>query len=210
MIPRIVALLTLTIAFTVVHGAMTHRWSTPDTMQESIKFIDQLPKQLGDWHYVEDSNDLSDAVVKELGVTGYESRRYSNGDQHVSLLLMTGWTARLIRHTPDICFASTGNTFQDEPTPNTIVVDGAKQELLVLPITPRSGTSDEFAVVYGFLHNGVFSATRNPRVEYHGTPVVQKIQLLCEPDAETPTSIPPAAADFITQLVRYCMAASSE
>jgi len=202
-------MLALTAGFTVVHGHLSQRWTTPAEMQKSIELVQNIPKVLGDWEYVGDGNPLGEGVLKELAVTEYASRRYSNGEEVISLLFMTGWSKRLIRHTPDICMSGGGNRFLDDPKANEFQVDERDQSLLVLPVRPPGNAGDDFACVYGFMHDGVFSATRYPRLEYHGSPVVQKIQLLCEPDPESGSRMPAAAGDFIQHLTRYCATAGS-
>lgn len=204
MIPRLLALIFITVGSAYLHGELTNRWSTVDSMQPAIDFVNDTPKQLGKWEYQHDAHEMDDSVIRELGVTGYIGREYSDGETTVSLLLMTGHTDRLIRHTPDYCYASVGNDFLTEPTPQKVEVDGVTHEFLTLRIRPNSELRGDFTVVYGFLHDGVFSATRTPRWEFHGTPRVEKIQVLCEANPEDETAIPEPAADFLQELCRYC------
>ncbi len=203
MLIRLAVLLLLTIGSTLVHGKLTYRWGMPIDFQKNDEVVRSVPKQLGNWNYVEDAKPMQEGVIKELGVTEYVSRVYSNGTDSVTFLLMAGKTGRLIRHTPDICYASTGNTFLREPTPVTLNVDGKPHEFRVLPIRPSSDLSGDFVVVYGFAHAGEFQSPANPRLTYHGQPAVEKIQVLCKCDPDKLGEIPEYAKPFIEEVCRY-------
>jgi hypothetical protein len=202
---RLAILLLLTIGSTLVHGHLTCRWGLPAEFQEYAEVVRAIPKQLGSWNFVNDARPMSDGVIEELGVTEYVSRVYSNGNESVTLLMMTGKTGRLVRHTPDICYGASGNTFLKEPTPVTLDVDGQSHEFRVLPIRPASDLSGDFVVVYGFAHVGKFQSPANPRLTYHGQPAVEKIQVLCtpNPDVDKLGEIPESAKSFIAEVCHY-------
>lgn len=204
MLYRILAMTAITVTSAAIQGALSYRWSSTELFQPGLDLINAIPKQLGDWQYVDDAHTMRPAVIRELGVTAYVSRRYSNGRDTVSLLFMTGKTARLIRHTPDICYSAIGNTFLSPPAPHELNVDGVRQRFLTLPIRPSDSASADYVVIYGFLHHGVFSATRTPRLDFHGEPRIEKIQVLCEIDSGNHNAMPAAAADFISELCRFC------
>ncbi len=203
MIPRIAALLLLTVASALVHGRMTYRWGIPSELQEVSDAVGAIPKQLGEWKYVEDGHEMTEGVIAELGVTRYVSRIYANGQDSVTLLLMAGKTGRLVRHTPDICYGASGNTFLKEPSPVVLDVDGESHEFRVLPIRPSSDLSGDFVVVYGFAHGGKFLSPSKPRLTYHGLPAVEKIQVLCRPDGDNLSEIPEHAKSFVQEVCRY-------
>ena len=203
MLIRLLILLILTVGSTVIHGRLTYRWGIPADLQQSADFVSAIPKQLGSWNYVVDANPMTAGVIEELGVTEYVSRVYTNGTDSVTLLLMAGKTGSLIRHTPDICYSATGNTFLKEPTPVALTVDGQEHEFRVLTIHPSSDLAGDFAVVYGFAHGGRFLSPAKPRLEYHGLPAVEKIQVLCKSDLEKPGEIPEYANSFIEEVCRY-------
>ena len=203
MLIRLIILLILTVGSTVIHGRLTYRWGVPAELQQAADFVSAIPKQLGTWTYVDDAERMTDGVIEELGVTEYVSRVYTNGTDSVTLLLMAGKTGRLVRHTPDICYSSTGNTFLKEPTPVALTVDGQEHEFRVLPIRPSSDLAGDFVVVYGFAHAGQFLGPANPRLTYHGLPAVQKIQVLCKLDSEKLDEIPEYAKSFVEEVCRY-------
>lgn len=208
MTAKIIVLLCLTVGSTVMHGLATDRWGPSPELQRSADFVKALPKQLGQWKYVKDAEPLTPRVIKELGVNGHVSRVYSSGQTIITLLLMSGKTARLVRHTPDICYASTGNTFLAEPTPAELTVDGTRQEFLVLPV--QTQLDEEFVVVYGYATDGHLSSPKSPRLRYHGQTVIQKFQVLSEYNSDAPTSIPGPAENFLTELCRYYVATAND
>lgn len=203
LILRFVVLLCLTVTFAYLHGNATYRWKVPAALLESDASVRKIPKELGDWKFFEDADRLRNEVIEELGVTEYVSRIYVRGQDTVSLLLMSGKTGRLIRHTPDICYASTGNQFLAKPTDVELEVDGVKHQFKILSVRPSSTTSGDFVVVYGFARNGVFISPDSPRIAFHGEPAVQKIQVLCRVDGEQINQIPLYAQPFIEDVCRH-------
>ena len=210
MLIRHAALLLLTIGSTIFHGHMTYRWGIPADLQESADVVVAIPKQLGSWTYAADGRPMTEGVIEELGVTEYVSRVYTNGSDSVTLLLMAGKTGRLVRHTPDICYGSVGNTFLSEPTPVSLTVDGKDHQFRVLPIRPASELLGDFVVVYGFAHGGQFLGPANPRFVYHGHPAVEKIQVLCKPDSGKLDEIPKYAESFVQEVCRYMQQKQAE
>ncbi len=203
MLIRLALLLLLTIGSTLVHGRLTHRWGLPVDFEQNNEVVRSFPKEIGEWKSVQDAQPMIDSTIAELGVTEHISRIYSNGTDTVRLLLMAGKTARLIRHTPNICYASTGNTFLKDPTTVTMDVDGTTQEFQVLPIRPSSELTGDFVVVYGFANAGVFKGPSNPRFVYHGLPSLEKIQVVCNCDPDKLGEIPEYAKSFIEGVCRY-------
>lgn len=84
-------------------------WSTPGAeaklMSERFK---QVPKEIGDW----EGQDLSvdEQVKKTAGAVGYVSRLYKNKEtgREVRLWLIVGHSRDICRHTPNICYPSSG------------------------------------------------------------------------------------------------------
>ena len=207
---RLALLLILTIGTTLVHGRLTHRWGLSADFEQNNEVVRSFPKEIGTWKYVEDTSPMTDRTIAELGVTEHVSRVYSNGTDSVTLLLMAGKTARLIRHTPNICYASSDNTFLKDPTTVTLEVDGTTHGFQVLPIRPSSDLTGDFVVVYGFAADGVFQGPTNPRFVYHGLPSVEKIQVLCSCDPDKLGEIPEYAKSFIEGVCRYMQKAQGK
>ncbi|MEQ9407446.1 MAG: exosortase-associated EpsI family protein [Fuerstiella sp.] len=200
---RLIALLCLTIPPALFQGQMTDRWGTSEQEKISAELVGSVPKQLGSWTYVKDGPELSDGVIAELGVNKYIHRVYSNGKDEVTVLLMSGQTARLVRHTPDICYGSKGNTFLAEPENAEISVDGTAHQFLILPIRPQGRAADDYVVVYGFSADGQFDGPKSPRLAYHGKNILEKIQILASPNPEDVSAMPEGARGFIKELARY-------
>lgn len=203
MLIRLAALIVLTVGSTLIHGQLSQRWSLSKDFQLNDELVLSFPKEIGTWKYVNDGDAMSNGVIAELGVTEYVSRVYTNGTNSVTLLLMAGKTGHLIRHSPEICYGATGNTFLKEPTTVTLEVDGRSQEFRVLPVRPSSDLTGDFVVVYGYAHDGEFQSPANPRFVYHGLPAIEKIQVLCTSDPEKLGEIPAYAHSFVEEVCRY-------
>lgn len=209
MLIRLVILLFLTAGSTLIHGQLSQRWSVSEDIQRNNDLVSSIPKQIGAWKFVEDSEALPSGVIAELGVTEYVSRTYTNGTNSLKLLLMAGNTARLIRHSPDICYGASGNTFLKEPTPAKLEVDGKSHEFRVLPIRAASKLLGDFTVVYGYSNEGRFQSPGNPRLTYHGHPSIKKIQVLCPTEADKLGEIPEYARSFVEEVCRYVQTTES-
>lgn len=203
MLIRLAVLLVLTIGSTLIHGTLSQRWSVPADFQQNNELVLTIPKKIGAWEYTDEAPPLSKGVIEELGVTQYVSRVYSSGTHSVTLLLMAGRTERLIRHSPQICYGATGNTFLKDPTPASLEIDGRSHEFRVLPIRAASNMVGDVTVVYGYANDGEFRSPANPRLTYHGQPSIKKIQVLCSSDPEKVGEIPDYAKSFVEEICRY-------
>lgn len=202
-IVRLILVVALTAFGAYIHGSQTFRWGTMNAFAANDQLVKGLPATISGWKQVEEKGDLSENVVTELGLTEYLSSSYESDEGSVGLLLMSGKAGRLIRHTPDICYGAAGNEFVTAPKLANIEVDGVKHQFGVLPIRQQSLGSNEFVVVYGFARDGVFSNPSSPRLAFHGTPSILKIQVLCRPSGEKPGEIPEYAKSFLTEICRY-------
>lgn len=207
---RTLAVIVLTITPAVFQGRLSGRWESPDSRPPSAAIVDDIPRELGQWKYVTDGPELSDRVIAELGVHNYTHRIYERGDQQVTMLLMSGKTARMVRHPPEICYDSTGNTILQGPEVSELSVNGTQHSFLILPISPSNVAEDDYVVIYAFAANGRFSGTQQPRLTYHGQRYIQKLQVLCSvASPQQLTEMPEAAQDFITQLAEFTARHSS-
>ncbi len=89
--------------------AMKDRWSEPgvEAKELSERFA-MVPLNIGEW----EGEDLpvDEVVRKTAGAIGYVSRRYTNvnSGKNVVLWLIVGHSRDITRHTPNICYPSSG------------------------------------------------------------------------------------------------------
>jgi len=89
--------------------AMKDRWNEPgiEAKQLGERFA-QVPLDIGDWK----GEDLpvDEIVRKTAGAVNYVSRRYTNvlTNKEVVLWLIVGHSRDIVRHTPNICYPSSG------------------------------------------------------------------------------------------------------
>jgi len=89
--------------------AMKDRWSEPGAeAAEMGKRFANVPMNIGEW----EGEDLPvDEIVRQTaGAVGYVSRRYTNSitGQAVDLWLIVGHSRDIVRHTPNVCYPSSG------------------------------------------------------------------------------------------------------
>ncbi len=97
--------------FFVAEAKMSGRYQGSNTTEEQFAaLLRKVPADIGDWH----GTDLpvEEQVKKTAGARGYVSRSYKNtitGDV-VTIWLIVGHAKDVIRHTPDVCYPSSGFT----------------------------------------------------------------------------------------------------
>jgi hypothetical protein len=124
-IPVIVGVLAL-IGFTYAEAKMSVRFQGSDMTEEQFAaLLKKVPKDIGDWH----GEDLpvEDQVKKTAGARGYVSRSYKNGitGETVTVWLIVGHSKDVVRHTPDVCYPSSGfKTVSPENSLQTFAFEG--------------------------------------------------------------------------------------
>lgn len=103
----VIALLGFTWAEARVSGRFQASNMTPEEFEALLK---KVPMNIGEW----EGTDLpvDDRVKRVSGAKGYVSRNYKNaitGDE-VSIWLIVGHSKDVVRHTPDVCYPSSGFT----------------------------------------------------------------------------------------------------
>ena len=109
-VPLILGVLAL-IGFTVAEARMSGRFQGSDTTAEEFEaLLKRVPMDVGDWQ----GTDLpvEEQVKKTAGARGYVSRSYKNAitGEDVSIWLIVGHSKDVVRHTPDVCYPSSGFT----------------------------------------------------------------------------------------------------
>ncbi len=106
--------------------------------------LDELPVTLGDWKQVGKDQQLSDAVVEELGTKNYLDRAYvyksdsSKGIFQVHLAYYTGMIDT-VPHIPERCWGAAGLVMIGQPVLRPMVLDSSKWDVQHGPIQAASG-----------------------------------------------------------------------
>ena len=115
------------IGLTFVQARYSDRWASSNiTSEEFARCFKNVPKVIGDWEAEELK--VKDEVRETAGAVGYVSRAYQNTKtgQTVTLWLIVGHARDICRHTPDICYPSSGFHKQSkENVPYTMAFDDA-------------------------------------------------------------------------------------
>lgn len=107
-IPIVLGLVAL-VGLTVCESMLTGRFQSSNVTEEQFaSFLARVPQDIGDWH----GKDLpvEDQVRETAGARGYVSRAYQNTvtGESVTVWLIVGHARDIVRHTPDICYPSSG------------------------------------------------------------------------------------------------------
>ena len=107
-LPIVLGILLL-VGLTVVEAKMSDRFQgTNFTAERFSKLLNQVPLKIGDW--VGEDQQVADEVRQTAGAIGYVSRSYRNvkSGERVGLWLIVGHARNVCRHTPNVCYASSG------------------------------------------------------------------------------------------------------
>jgi hypothetical protein len=114
------------LGFTLAEAQFSDRWSGSNISAEDFsELLKRVPTDIGDWHSTE--NQTSDESRVGAGAVGhFVSRSYRNSStgEVVSVWIIVGHSRDICRHTPDVCFPSSGfRAVGKENLPYTIEVD---------------------------------------------------------------------------------------
>jgi hypothetical protein len=97
--------------FFVAEAKMSGRYQGSNMTEEQFAaLLKNVPEDIGDWH----GTDLpvEEQVKQTAGARGYVSRSYKNTitGEEVTIWLIVGHAKDVVRHTPDVCYPSSGFT----------------------------------------------------------------------------------------------------
>lgn len=124
-LPVILGVLVL-VGLTVAEARISGRFQDSTVTQEQFAaLLKNVPMDIGDWH----GTDLpvEEQVKLTAGARGYVSRSYKNSitGEVVTIWLIVGHSKDVMRHTPDICYPSSGFvTRAPENSIQSFVFDG--------------------------------------------------------------------------------------
>ena len=113
----------LMVGMTFLEAQYSDRWASSNvSAEEFAKKFAKVPKTIGKW----EGTDLpvDEQVRRVAGAVGYVSREYEHSEtgDKVTLWLIVGHSRDICRHTPDICYPSSGFHKQSrENIPYTMV-----------------------------------------------------------------------------------------
>jgi hypothetical protein len=119
----------LIVALTIIQVQMTDRLSASNvSAAERAKLLKQIPDKIGDWHGT--NMDVDEQVRQTAGAEGAVSRKYRNvrTGEEVDLWLIVGHGRSVARHTPDVCYRSSGFTARStENSPYPMVLEDGEE-----------------------------------------------------------------------------------
>lgn len=103
----VIALIGFTVAEARVSGRFQASNMTPEQFEALLK---KVPMDIGEWEGTD--MPVDDRVKRVSGAKGYVSRNYKNSitGEEVSIWLIVGHSKDVVRHTPDVCYPSSGFT----------------------------------------------------------------------------------------------------
>jgi len=114
------------LGFTWAEARMSGRFQNADiTEAEFEALLKNVPMDVGEWHGTDIP--VEDQVKKTAGARGYVNRSYKNAitGEIVNIWLIVGHSKDVVRHTPDICYPSSGFTMRaPENSLQPFVFDG--------------------------------------------------------------------------------------
>lgn len=124
-IPIILGVLAL-VGLTVAEARMSGRFEGSSMTEEQFtELLKNVPMEIGDW--VGTDLPVDEQVKRTAGARGYVSRAYKNTitGEAVTVWLIVGHAKDVIRHTPDVCYPSSGFTMRaPENSLQSFVFDG--------------------------------------------------------------------------------------
>jgi hypothetical protein len=99
----------LIVGLTFVQFRMTDRLSTSGvTAEQRAELLKNIPMKIGDWQGADIP--IDDKVRQTAGAVGAVQRKYRNvrTNEEVDLWLIVGHGRSVARHTPDVCYRSSG------------------------------------------------------------------------------------------------------
>jgi hypothetical protein len=180
------------------YGRLSQRWGPSIDLLAAGDHLQTLPGQIGDWQVLDELT-MSDKVVEMLECAGYTTRVYQNqktGDT-TTISLIVGPSGPIAVHTPEICYSSRAHTLEERATEVAIgnkeespsqkekaeenveekAQSKAPQTLWRTTFRSNDIMADHLCVYYGWSLGTTWYASKHPRFEYGGKPLLYKLQI---------------------------------
>ncbi len=188
---------------TVVEGVfLKDRWGAPGVEAAELgKRFANVPKKIGNWTGID--TPVEEDVQERSGAVNFVSRHYTNSENgnSVDLWLIIGHSRDVIRHTPDICYASSGFHQQGSTLRHSVFYDNDKEGRF---FTSKFLKEDELVrrldrVFWAWNHPDImkWDAPENPRYYYGmSTRTLYKIYFTSVVSSDEDTVDESLAAEF--------------
>jgi hypothetical protein len=192
----------LTVLSGVVQGWMTNRWGVPSRLAEAGAALERLPLRFGKWR-AGDSAGLSDFVRNMLQAEGYLVRTYRHEPTGavVNLLLLVGPPGPIGVHTPEVCFSGQGySLLRKRQAVELTASDQTQHGLWVTTFRNSDLSAQSIRIYYGWTAGGSWTAAKDPRMDYAGSPYLYKVQVSTQVPAGRLASPDDTARSFLEDL----------
>ncbi|MFN9718484.1 MAG: exosortase-associated EpsI family protein [Planctomycetota bacterium] len=142
--------------------------------------LTRIPTTIGAWNSTELKVD--DREIRHGRITGSLRRvyRHSENGKTATLTLLCGAAGPISVHPPTACFEGVGYSLVSGPTLTELKdVEGVPVSLNRASFRPQeAGVAEIIRVFWGWSTNGNWDAPSNPRVAFHGEPVLFKLYVV--------------------------------
>lgn len=208
---RCIGLIAFAIALTLVtglvHGRLSQRWGPAPDLLAAAKRLESFPQQFGDWQLLK-QEPIDESTIEMLSCVGYVNREYVNRKtgETVWIAIMLGPAGPIAVHTPEVCYSSRAYTIH-EPRKRISLSDpaGHAHSFWSLAFRTNTPTTDQLRVCYAWYGKEGWEASKSPRFEFGGLPLLYKVQVasLVPPTTGSPNGESPDPCErFLGDVVR--------
>jgi hypothetical protein len=175
----IVVLLAITLVTGAIHGRLTQRWGPRPDLLATASHLESFPQEFGDWQLLK-KEPIDDSTVQMLSCAGYVNRQYVNRKtgENISLAIMLGPSGPISVHTPEVCYSSRAYSIRDARKPVSISdSDGHNHSFWNISFRANTPSTEELRVYYAWYGKRGWEASKWPRFEFAGRPLLFKLQI---------------------------------
>lgn len=154
----------LTLASGVAHGWLDGRWVNHPDLTKAAQKLNDLPKRMGDWVYIEDRS-LSDSAVQLLRCYGYTHRVYQNqaSGARVTFAVLHGPRGPIAVHTPEICYSAAGMRVSGGRRKAIVKTESGQHSFWQISFLSKVDAKPALEVHYGWSDGKQWQAADHPR-----------------------------------------------
>jgi hypothetical protein len=193
------AVVALTLVSGVLQGRIRNRWGPSESLRAAAQRLDNVPRSFGGpqddrWQLKSDEK-MADDTVAMLECTGYFVRTYEKrrSGETVNVFVVVGPAGPISVHTPEVCYSSQAYTSRENR--RRVAIQGAQEQddqFWALSFKTKTLQEDLLIVYYAWTANNRWSAPKDARFAFVGSPFLYKIQL----STEMPAGAAPAGSNL--------------